>query len=320
MLHAQRRTAIVLVQLSWLLQLSAAHAADPTTADCLAANEKSIALRKQHALRAARAELLICAAANCPEDIRNECARRVDQVNAQMPTIVFDAKDPHGNDLSAVAVSMDGQDLVGRLEGTALSIDPGEHVFVFSTQGAPSVEKRWIIREGEKGRRERIVLGDPPLPAAGPAPLPAPVPVTEPIAPAPVSQPVAAVDSAPPARSSHATQRTIGLIVGAVGIGSLGFALFERIQAGSKYSDSERAAQSLDIDVSRTTRSKYDDAKSAQTLSIVFAAVGVAALGTGLYLFLSGLDSEPAQASASRSRLVPSVGPSGAAVSYVGAF
>src|SRR5258708_32712612 len=88
-----------------------ARAADPTTADCLAANESSIALRNQHKLREARSRLLVCSAATCPGDIRDECIRRVGEINAAMPTIVFETKDRAGNDLSAVQVTMDGEPL-----------------------------------------------------------------------------------------------------------------------------------------------------------------------------------------------------------------
>src|SRR5271165_2147015 len=76
-----------------------AWADDPTLADCITANESSIALRRQHKLRAARAQLLVCSAASCPEEIRSECVRRVTDVNVAMPTIVFNAKDGSGNDL-----------------------------------------------------------------------------------------------------------------------------------------------------------------------------------------------------------------------------
>jgi hypothetical protein len=78
-----------------------AEAADPTTADCLSASESSLSLRNQHKLREARAALLICSAASCPGDVRAECTRRVSEVNAAIPTIVFEAKDSSGGTISA---------------------------------------------------------------------------------------------------------------------------------------------------------------------------------------------------------------------------
>ena len=146
----------------FLVSMSAgrtALAADPTTADCLSASEASLALRNQHRLREARAQIFVCSAASCPPDVRDECIRRAGEVNAAMPTIVFETKDVAGNDLVAVKVTMDGQPLADRLEGTALSIDPGEHTFTFESQGQPLVQKHLVIREGEKNRRERVTIG-----------------------------------------------------------------------------------------------------------------------------------------------------------------
>ena len=142
-----------------LLLSASARAADPTTADCLAASEASFKSGNDHKLRAERAQLLICASPNCPADIRKECARRVDEVNAAIPTIIFEAKGASGADLSAVKVTMDGEVLAERLEGSALSIDPGEHTFVFETAGQPSLTKQFVIGEAQKERREAISFG-----------------------------------------------------------------------------------------------------------------------------------------------------------------
>ncbi|HXY44665.1 MAG TPA: hypothetical protein VEH29_10795 [Acidimicrobiales bacterium] len=105
--------------------------------------------------------MLVCAAASCPADIQKECLRRVDEVNAQIPTVTFEAKDTAGRDLSAVKVAMDGQPLAERLEGMALSVDPGEHTFAFETPGQPLVTRRFIIQQGQKDRHETIVFGAP---------------------------------------------------------------------------------------------------------------------------------------------------------------
>src|ERR1017187_7463692 len=92
-------TAMVLVFSEGL-----ALAADPTTADCLAASDASLKSGNEHKLRAERSQLLTCASSNCPTDIRKDCTSRVDEVNAQIPTIIFRAKDPSGADLSGVKV------------------------------------------------------------------------------------------------------------------------------------------------------------------------------------------------------------------------
>jgi hypothetical protein len=150
---------LLIPSLAMIVGPPAARAADPTTGECLTATESSLNLRNAHKLRDARSKLLICSASSCPADIRTECVRRMAEVNAAIPGIVFDAKDAAGNDLVAVTVTMDGHTLTERLEGTAISIDPGPHKFAFATTGQPRVEKQFVIREGEKNRRERILFG-----------------------------------------------------------------------------------------------------------------------------------------------------------------
>src|SRR5580700_7074280 len=105
----------IAISASLLVAAAPAQAADPTTADCLAASDASLSSGNQHKLRAERSQLLTCAAASCPSDVRRECGSRVDEVNKQIPTIIFAAKDASGADLSAVKVTMDDEVLAERL-------------------------------------------------------------------------------------------------------------------------------------------------------------------------------------------------------------
>lgn len=295
-----------------VLWQAAALAADPTTADCLNANEKSIELRNRHLLLAARTQLLLCAAATCPEDVRNECTRRVGEVNAAMPTIVFEARDPSENDLSEVTVTMDGQLLFPRLEGTALSIDPGEHEFELKSPQFPAVRKRLIVREGEKGRREKVVFGEP---------LQRPAPAPQPLAAGPTAtstDPAAPRDA--PSNGSM-VRRVVGIGVGAAGVVSLGIAIADQLTARSRDADSRRAAASDRPEVRATALQLHDQARQAQTYAIVFGVVGAAALGTGLYLVLSSLgERSTPHASATKDRLVPFVRRDAVALHYIRNF
>jgi hypothetical protein len=207
-----------------------ARAADPTTAQCLAASESSLTLRNQHKLRDARAQLLICSAASCPADVRNECTRRVPDINAALPTIVFAAQDAAGNDLVGVKVTADGQVIAERLDGSALAIDPGAHSFTFDTAGQTKIEKQFVIREGEKDRRERIVFGAPSV-ATAPAPAGAPAPAATP-APVLVAFP-------PPATTSGGlgTQRVLAIVTAGVGAVGLGVGIAYGLKSQSKHED-----------------------------------------------------------------------------------
>ena len=158
--------SLALVAAPGLLAAPTARANDPTLADCITANESAIKLRADHRLREARAQLLVCAALTCPAEVRAECERRVGAVNAAIPTIVFQAKDAAGNDMSAVTVTMDGKPLAERLEGTAISLDPGEHTFHFEAPGQPPIDKTFVLLEGAKDRQERIVFAPTAAPSS----------------------------------------------------------------------------------------------------------------------------------------------------------
>jgi hypothetical protein len=303
-------------------------AADPTTADCLAANENAIVLLREHKLRDARAQLLVCAAANCPGDVRAECSRRVGEVNAAMPTVVFEAKDGAGNDVSIVTVTMDGRPLVDRLEGTAISLDPGEHVFLFQIPGQPGVEKRFVIRQGEKDRRERVTLGaavptaspatppasvSPGVPAVATArPLPPPMPVATAM-PLPPPMPTAtpnpsSAGARPEERASGGSvQRVLGFVAGGLGLLGIAVAIVEQSTALSHDRDSNARATSADPAVRATAHATYQEASQAQTYAIVSGAVGAAFLTTGVILLVTAPSSRPPVKTAAL-RAAPHVG------------
>jgi hypothetical protein len=174
MLLAFRRLPISLAVAFALSAPGAVLAADPTTEECVAANEQSGPLAQAGKLREARANLVRCSAASCPGVVRDDCIKGALQIDAALPTIVFEARDAAGNDLSAVRVTMDGALLADKLNGTAIEVDPGDHAFAFESAGQ-RLEKRLIVHQGEKNRREPVVLGGPaavPPPSDTPAERP----------------------------------------------------------------------------------------------------------------------------------------------------
>jgi hypothetical protein len=195
-----------------LLSPSAALAAGPTKEACVAANEAAQDLRQAGKLREARQKLLVCVSDACPGPVREDCVQRLNDVNTAMPTIVFEVKDPNGNDVSAARVSMDGQALVDRVTGSAVSIDPGEHRFAFDeANGFSHAEQTVVVREGDHDRRVRVVLQ---AVRAGTATSATPTP-TE----APTPETPASANAGP--TSAGGTQRLIGLVVGGTGVAGL---------------------------------------------------------------------------------------------------
>src|ERR1700689_3253040 len=99
--------------------------ADLTKGQCIAANTKAQDLRRDGKLSEARAELQTCGDPSCPALVRDDCTKRLNELEGAQPTIIFDAKDGAGHDLSAVAITMDGHPFADKLDGKALRVDPG---------------------------------------------------------------------------------------------------------------------------------------------------------------------------------------------------
>ena len=134
-------------------------------ASCISATEQALALRQQGKLHDALKQLSACAEPACPDEVKAECAKRISEIDAVMPTLILAAKDLVGNDLDEVQVTMDGAPFASRLDGRPVSVDPGEHKFRFTFLQAPPSERAIVIREGERDRRESVVMQiKPPKP------------------------------------------------------------------------------------------------------------------------------------------------------------
>jgi hypothetical protein len=273
-----------------------AHPPPPVNDDpsgCRAASQRASTLRKDGKLAAARTELATCSNATCPSDTRKDCAHRLTEVEAATPTVVFGFKDADGNDLSAVKTTVDGRSLADSAEGTALSLDPGDHGFVFETAGLPRVDKHFVLREGERGRTETVVFAAPAAPPPQPG-TPASADNADDVPPGrDVAKPAAERPS-----TGDTTKRTIGFVVGAVGLGAGILAIYEEVVAQGRNSDANNAAANSSPDVQATAGPIHDQAVEAQTYALVSGGAALVGVGVGLYLVLTSLDRTPPTAPA----------------------
>jgi hypothetical protein len=123
-------------------------------AACVAAHEQAQSLRTEKKLHAAREKYVTCARAECPVVLRKECTEQLDQIETVAPTVALEALDDKGSSDSQVKVTVDGQVVAERLTGTALAVEPGEHVFVFErASDKKTLEQRVLVVEGEKNRK-----------------------------------------------------------------------------------------------------------------------------------------------------------------------
>jgi hypothetical protein len=257
--RAATAAALVLAQ-------APALATEPTTTgtDCVAASHASLDLSRRQDLRAARAQLLICSAESCPEDIRKDCVKRTADVSAQIPTLIVTAKDASGAPLTAVKVTMDGEVLAERLEGTGVAVDPGEHTFTFEAAGQQLVTKTWMIQQTQKERREDIAFEAP----AGPAP-----------AVAQASKPTDGGQGS----DAHKTAAFIG--VGFAVAGLIGGTTYG-VLAISRKNDAHGVCPGSSVCATPEGVSKWSSAQSAANIStLLFVVGGLGALEAAIFWF-----------------------------------
>lgn len=275
--------AWLVVPSTLLLCAPAARAQDADA--CIAASESSLAQRKAGKLIDARKSLAACAAPACPDPIRSSCSQRLADIERAVPSVVFQVKDTKGNDVPGVRITLDGQARTERA-GTAITLDPGEHTFTFEADGQPSAKKTLVIVEGVKERSETVMLGTPST------------------APAPAA-PGAAADSG-------SRQRTLGLIVGGVGVGGLAVGTIFGLMASSSWSTAQSEQKNSQYPQDRNDQ---QNASTYATVSTVAFVVGGLAVAAGAVIWLTG-----PSASAPAVGLAPSLEPGGGGALLQGAF
>jgi hypothetical protein len=137
-----------------LALMSETHArADVTKAACVDAHARAQEHRLAGRWRKAQEDLRTCAQAECPQPVTEDCTRWHSELTKQMPSVVFVAKGPNGDDTLDVHLVVDGTSIAERLPPTALELDPGEHTVTLEHSGWKPIEERIVVREGEKERK-----------------------------------------------------------------------------------------------------------------------------------------------------------------------
>jgi hypothetical protein len=141
-------------------------------AACLAAHEDATTLLTQKKPHAAYDKFVACARSECPIVVRKECGDQLAAVEKDAPTVALEARDEAGSDTAAVKVTMDGTPLAERLTGSAVDVEPGEHVFRFERADGKAIEQKILVVEGDKNRKvvadfASLVPRPPPNAAAG---------------------------------------------------------------------------------------------------------------------------------------------------------
>ena len=142
-------------------------AAAPTRAECLADHERAQDARLAGQLLPARAALRRCSAAACPPLVSRDCVLWLDEVDQQIPSVIFRAtKD--GEDVVTLRVREGDNVLTESLTGSPLQLDPGPHHFVAELTGFRALDATYVLQAGDKGRVVRFDFVSPKPGASAP--------------------------------------------------------------------------------------------------------------------------------------------------------
>lgn len=232
----------------------------------------------------------------------------------QLKKVVIEVPSPP----AGMVIKLDGTVLPAGALGTEIPLDPGDHDLLVTAPGKkPWEQSKLSLGPSATTVHVRVELEDE-APAAAP-PTAAPATTTDATPqPAPALTDTRGPDtqaSEQPSSGGGDTKRTIGWIVGGAGLVALGVAGYYGLTAISRKNDESKYPAG-----SQDRLTVYDQARTAQTWGFVFGGVGVAALGTGLYLVLTSHGSNAPAATGQGWHVTPSVGPSFGGAQLQGSF
>ena len=130
--------------------LGEARADEPRTT-CDAAFELQLRPSEAHLLDA-RESLRTCALPVCRAWMIDDCAKRLVELEQRIPSIVFSADNGRGSPLYDIRVREGVRELVPRIDGRAVEMDPGPHTLV-AERGDQRVTLTVVAIEGRRAQQ-----------------------------------------------------------------------------------------------------------------------------------------------------------------------
>jgi hypothetical protein len=225
-----------------------ASAAPPTIEQCLQASDLSLELETREKLLATRDALRTCASLGCPQEVRDECVRRIELVEQNIPRVFCEVRDEAGIRHDA-SIAIDGGAPALASEDF-IELEPGTHTLTVQAPGRLPMTQSLTVMAREKTRRVRFLLHD-----------------------------------ATP-RRRLAPHQTAALIAGGVGVASLATASVFAVIALNQKQEARALCPSINCP-SASGAERWNSAWQAGNWSTGFLVGGVVALGTAAGLWFT---------------------------------
>lgn len=141
---------------------------NPTKAECAQAYESSQESRAAGHLQETRQKLSVCARSECPSFVQKDCARWLQEVERELPSVVVQATGLDDGAASTVSIEIDGHSVPDALGGAAVTLDPGRHELVAARPGHAPLTHVIVAQQGVQNRAITLDFAE-----AAPAPSPA---------------------------------------------------------------------------------------------------------------------------------------------------
>jgi hypothetical protein len=201
-------------------------------------------------------------------------------------------------------VSRDGTAISQASWGVPIPVDVGTHTVQASKAGSKAFKTVATVSKDGESVEVTVPKLDVETSPSPPAPVPTPAPTTEPSSPPDAD------------KGDGSQQRTIGFVVGGVGVAGLAVGAITGLMAMGKSSDAKNACAN---DGPCANRGAVDASESAKSLGLV-STIGFIAGGVGLAAGALLVLTAPPDAKKAAVRVTPNAGPNGGGVTLLGAF
>jgi hypothetical protein len=282
MTHRRHGIGLLLALLLAGTTTSGARADDQT---CNDSYEQGQVLRKRdNKLLSAREQFRTCVNVCTLEALKKGCSTWLTELEADIPTVVLSARDGSGTSLVDVTVEMDGKPLATKLDGRPIEVDPGSHSFMFIAPDGTKQQAMLNVAAGQRNQLVSATIAPPPAPLPPPPAAP-PLNLAREMVPPP-SPPATTIETA----SGGSSLKTVGLVIGGVGVAGLVAGTFFGVLAVSaKSSYQQHCGSNIGAPPGACDDqgvSGPGDASSKATLSTAFLVGGGVAAAAGVTLFL----------------------------------
>jgi hypothetical protein len=242
-------------------------------------------------------------------------AQKIEAIEKRLHRIVIEILSP----LPSMEVKLDDHPLIREAWGTGIALDPGEHTIEVTAPGY----KKWTrkLNMGPSSGTDRIEVPKLEKDEAT-TPEPTPIPTTTSTTPTPPA-PTTAPTPQPPAQEtskpmSAETKRTIGLVVGGVGVASLITSVVFGIRTLGLASDRDSLCPSGTPCFNQAAFDADHDARVSQQWMLITGGAGLVLGGVGAFLFFTAKDPQPT--TTGKVMVLPGASPRGGSVNVVGRF